>query len=119
MLTEWKECGLPFSKVVYVGRDKALSATMQDPRGYAGWDNAEKTAWMHATAANQKILDARKTFCTEGLNRVGVQFELQNGQRYLIGDVCLQGNDAGHDEIFYDFDIDSIVVRYREINLND
>ena len=36
-------------------------------------------------------LDARKTFCTEGLNRVGVQFEIEGGRQFLIGDCEVEG----------------------------
>jgi hypothetical protein len=52
--------------------------------------------WYHneflpATEPAQRALDARKTFCTEGLNRVGVQFEIEGGRRFLIGDCEVEG----------------------------
>ena len=44
-----------------------------------------------AIESAQRALDARKTFCTEGLNRVGVQFEIEGGRRFLIGDCEVEG----------------------------
>jgi hypothetical protein len=82
--------------------------------------------WYHneylpAIEPAQKELDARKTFCTEGLNRVGVQFEIANGRRFLVGDCEIEGIADGFDnrDTFdflegtrYRF---ALVTRYRDL----
>lgn len=82
--------------------------------------------WYHeeflpAIAPAEKELAARKTFCTVGLNRVGVQFEIEGGRRFLIGDCEVEGvagdfDNRGSLEFLeggrYRF---ALVTRYRDL----
>lgn len=129
-MTKWitLDPPLPFSKARHPTHDPELRARFEalrfaDP-GAPPEDPALRALWLNrcedvgrALAPFHDELKARKTFCNQGLNRVGVQIELVTGQQFLIGDMTVEGTDAGHDGMEYAFDINTKVRCYRVFDI--
>ena len=96
----WIECGLPF-RLVPTGFDAApymsADSIFSDEEYYAAWD-----------AHNLRV--TKDTFCGRGLNQPGTQIELENGEKYLIGDIAPTGGWSEDNGPFQDH---AVVLRYR------
>ncbi len=112
---------LPFSKASHASGDPVLRGRYPEiPRGFKShdWNPEQHAAYQETNRRLNEELAARRTFTSDGLNRPGVQFELVDGRRFLIGDLCPDGDDAGHEDIFYSFDINALVARYRVLDIS-
>lgn len=114
---------LPFSKATHPSDDPELKDQVPPVvRGYVDQDSPDRPAYDEACRAWQQAyepllarLKARKTFCTEGWNRPGIQFELEDGRRFLIGDVTPAGDDHENPNFYNAFDINLQVTRVRDL----
>lgn len=92
------------------------------------WREANEP-WSEARTRLQAVLSARETFVSKGLCVPGVQFELEDGRRILVGHASAREGVRGDElELHYDgcesadhgwsFDVDLKVVRYRVFDLD-
>ena len=110
---DWITINKPYNN--YINHDKVdelfikahpefaeLYKLTKDPKNYTQWrleysKLSDKNKGKYNTGF-QKALNQSKvtdTFSSSEYNRVGVQFEIEGGARFLIGDTTISGNDDG------------------------
>jgi len=142
-MAEWIDCGLPFSRHdLKYPEEPDFTEEIKSLFGVDWWPLRHAQGYLSPTdfVLRQLVMDwyekqplvqemrnqsaalysesFENTFCSQGLNRVGVLVETEKGHRFLIGDMdcdgCWGESNTVHDVIVQS---ETIITRYMLLDL--